>query len=137
MRAAYAILLGFLSGMLIAFVDLHSAMRSYSRELEQILYYTGLDGLTLVVSFLLAYSPARKWWLNLILFVGVFFAVQSLWNMIYAIIAYYTGTLHFPLNLGFGNLVNPEEYFIGILVQLLISFIAYVLYRLTAHPTVY
>ena len=89
------------------------------------------DGFTLLASFLLAYSSLRKWWRSVLLFISVFFAMQSLWNMVYAIIAYYTGTLRFPLDLGLGNFVNVEQYFIGILVQLLISFLFYIVYRLT------
>jgi hypothetical protein len=135
MRAAAAIALGFVAGMLIAFVDLRSALLQYSYEIAQVLYYTGLDGLTLLVAFLLSIGHARSAVRSLLLFVSAFFAIQSLWNMVYAIIAYYTGTLHFPLDLGLGQFVNVDQYYIGILVQLFISFVFYLFYRLTSsHP---
>lgn len=131
MRAAYAVIIAIFIGVCIAFVDLRGALLGYSHEIAQVLYYVGLDGLTIFASFLLAYSTRRKWWLNALLFVSVFFAMQSLWNMVYAIIAYYTGTLRFPLDLGLGQFVNAEQYFIGILVQLFLALLFYLAYRVS------
>ena len=130
MRPAHAIPVAFLIGACIAFVDLRGALLHYSHDMAQWLYYTGLEGLTLQASFLLACGEKRAWWRNLLLFGSVFLAMQSLWNMVYAMIAFYTGTLAFPLDLGLGNFVNEGQYFIGIMVQMLVSIVLYLAYRL-------
>ena len=132
MRAAKTILIALAVGICLAGIDLLSALTRYNYFFAQILYYASLDILTLIVSALLVYTTGVRGIRSIVLFISVFFAMQSLWNMVYAIMAYYTGTLRFPLNLGLGNFVNVEQYFIGILVQLFLSFLFYIIYRVTS-----
>ena len=132
MRGAYAVLLAFLAGVFIAFVDLRGALLSYSAGLADILYYIGLDMLVILVAFLLTIDEKRAWWRNLLLFASAFFGIEALWNFVYGGVAYYTGTLRFPLNLGLGQYVNADQYYIGILVQLFLSFLFYIVYRVTS-----
>ena len=130
MRAAYAVALAVIAGVLFAFVDLLDTLTPWNFTVASWLYYTGLNGIALLLTLLLVYAVTKVFTARTVLLAAsAFFAIQSLWNIVYAVFAVETHTLSFPLNLGLGMYAGYNQYYIGLLVQLLFSFIAYVIYR--------
>lgn len=123
MRPALAIFVAFIAGILIALVDMHGTLPA---PWNGYAYYAGIDLIVVLIAFLLTYE--RK---SVFLFASSFFGIEAWWNFVWGLVIGELGLLSFPLDLGLGQYTSEFDYFIGIIVQMALSFILYLLYRIT------
>lgn len=128
MRKKDAIISTIILGFLFGFIDALSMLIQYNHFIAKILYYIGIDGSVLFISFIIGKNDILK-------IIASWITITAFWNLLYYGLYVFTGHYGQPIDLGLGQIITFSYYQTVVFIQLIGSFIAWGLVHLLSFIT--